>query len=90
MHILDATHAEEQAVPLKLVLIYSFTTSTQKEGEFMGMRMLGPGQVPVAYLSGLIQVSCKSIPYAPSDISKEGETYAKQLVQALNVQMEIN
>lgn len=75
MHILDATHAEEQAVPLKLVLIYSFATiSTQKEGEFMGMRLLGPGQVPMAYLSGLIQ---------------EGETYAKQLVSALNVQMEI-
>ncbi|KAG8845743.1 hypothetical protein FRB91_001526, partial [Serendipita sp. 411] len=78
-HVLDATYAEEQAVPLKLVLLYSFTTShdedEDEDGEgarFLGMRLIGPGQVPLGYLKELL---------------RQGQGYAKQLVLAMDAQL---
>ncbi|KAG8797637.1 hypothetical protein FRC17_007688 [Serendipita sp. 399] len=80
-HLVDATHAEEQAVPLKLVLLYSFTNNDDRDQQkaassssssFLGMRLMGPGQVPLEYLKGLLQ---------------QGETYAQQLVVAFDAQL---
>ncbi|PVG00904.1 ribosomal protein S5 domain 2-like protein [Serendipita vermifera] len=51
-HIVDATQSEEQAVPLKLVVLYSVTKGSLPS--FMGMRLLGPGHVPTEYLKGLL------------------------------------
>lgn len=70
VHILDATRTEEQAVPLKLVIIYSF--SQDGDACFAGMRMLGPGDLPLEYLKGLLG---------------EGENYAKNLILSLDSQL---
>ncbi|KAG8812474.1 hypothetical protein FRC17_002014 [Serendipita sp. 399] len=76
-HLVDATHAEEQAIPLKLVLLYSFANDDDEQKAsssalFLGMRLIGPGQVPLEYLKGLLQ---------------QGETYAQQLVVAFDAQL---
>ncbi|KAG8749137.1 hypothetical protein FRC14_001668 [Serendipita sp. 396] len=72
-HVLDATYAEEQAVPLKLVLLYSFTSHEDgEEARFLGMRLIGPGQVPLGYLKELL---------------RQGQGYAKQLVLAMDAQL---
>ncbi|KAG8811119.1 hypothetical protein FRC18_003654 [Serendipita sp. 400] len=78
-HVLDATYAEEQAVPLKLVLLYSFTNRDDGGGDedgegarFLGMRLIGPGQVPLGYLKELL---------------RQGQGYAKQLVLAMDAQL---
>jgi hypothetical protein len=54
LHILDATGTEEQAVPLKLVVLYSF--SNDGYACFAGMRMLGSGDLPLEYLKTLLRV----------------------------------
>jgi hypothetical protein len=54
MHILDTTQSEEQAVPLKLLFLYSFTKGNTPS--FTGMRLLGPGSIPTDYLKALLEV----------------------------------
>lgn len=57
IYILDATHTEEQAIPLKLILLYSFSKEKDFVPSFMGMRLMGPGQISLNYIKVLAKVS---------------------------------
>ncbi|KAF8720784.1 hypothetical protein AX14_010771 [Amanita brunnescens Koide BX004] len=52
-HYLDATSPEEAATPLKLLLIFSFPSSSTSM--LQGIRMLGPGELDLKITQGLVQ-----------------------------------
>ncbi|KAF8154079.1 ribosomal protein S5 domain 2-type protein [Crassisporium funariophilum] len=56
-HLLDATTSEEAAIPLRLLIMFSF--ESKESPSIQGMRMLGSGELTTAQLADLIKVGEK-------------------------------
>jgi exosome complex component RRP42 len=54
VHFLDATTQEEGAAPMRLILIYSFTTGSPIA--LHGMRLLGSGEMDLGQIELLVKV----------------------------------
>lgn len=54
VYFLDASLPEEAALPLRLLLMFSF--STPSTGSLQGMKLLGPGEIQFAHLKNFIKV----------------------------------
>ncbi|KAF7970923.1 hypothetical protein HWV62_22632 [Athelia sp. TMB] len=90
IHILDATLPEEAALPLQLLLAFSF--STPSEPEVCAMRLLGDGaDLDVKAIGELVKARSHRISSAPNretnDATQAGETYARSIYDALNVKI---
>ncbi|KAF9448035.1 ribosomal protein S5 domain 2-like protein [Macrolepiota fuliginosa MF-IS2] len=72
VHFLDATPQEESAIPLRLLLIFSFTSTSKGEATLQAMRSLGAGELSLVQIKDLIQT---------------GEKYAHSLYTALNAKL---
>ncbi|KAJ7583285.1 ribosomal protein S5 domain 2-type protein [Mycena floridula] len=72
IHYLDATVQEEASTTTRLLLVFSPSTKASPRPMVQAMRTLGPGELTIEQLGSLV---------------KNGETYAQQITDALNVKL---
>jgi exosome complex component RRP42 len=91
VHFLDATTQEEAAIPLRLILIFSYPTGSP--AALHGMHLLGTGDTDLAQIESLVKVSrCSALPkkrHNPIYVltQKDGEKYALQMCSSLNANL---
>lgn len=65
VHYLDATSLEEDATPLRLLLLFSYYKNATK---LQGMRLLGPGEANVAAFAPLLRVRGNLSSFKPPNV----------------------
>ena len=86
---MDATTQEEAAAPVRLLLIYSF--STKSPAALHGMHLLGVGEIDLAHIESLVKVRVQHamlfFVVAHLHHPQEGEKYALEIYTALNAKL---
>lgn len=87
---MDATAQEEASTPLRLLLVFSFPSSSP---DIQAMRLLGSGELTLALVKDLVKVwflhiqdSCLYMDHL-MPLMQDGEKYARQIFSALNTKL---
>jgi exosome complex component RRP42 len=90
VHFLDATTQEEAALPMRLILIFSFPTGSP--AALHGMHLLGTGETDLAQIESLVKVRAL-VPHPTLRNTQvlvcpqEGGKYASDICSALSAKL---